>query len=315
MVRSRFIWLPVALLACPALAAATPLNVVNVGAPAINCVFNPSCTIVVTDSASNIPLPGISGTAVLQSRTFTGATGAPAAGFTGYEYRVNLTNATGIANIPCVSALRVTFGPVGAFQYNGNGPLDQVYVVTAGGIGTVGLASANQVGDDITFTFSRPVCAGRSPGTGDTSFFFGLASTVTPTAVTAIAFPSGGGSLSVAARAPSHGKCTTGAPFSNPTEACVADICAADSFCCTNAWDAMCVAEVRTVCDSLACAEANGSCTHSLCTSGAALVNSCDSSKADCVSAVCNVDSFCCTSAWDGTCVSEVDTVCGNNCH
>jgi hypothetical protein len=315
MVRSRSIWLlPAALLACPALAAAAPLVVVNVGAPAINCVFNPSCTVPVTDSVGNIPLPGIAGTAVLQSRTFTGVSGALAAGFTGYEYRVDLTNAVGILDIPCVSALRVTFGPVAAFQYNGAGPLDQVYVVTAGGLGTIGLASANQVGDDITFTFSQPVCAGGSPGSGDTSFFFGLASNRTPTSVTAIATPTGGGSLSVAARAPSHDKCTTGVPLSSSTEACVTDICAADSFCCTTAWDSICVSEVRTVCDSLACSEANGTCTHSACTSGAALVDSCDSSKADCVSAICDVDSFCCTTAWDGFCVSEVDTVCGNNC-
>lgn len=315
MVRSRFTWLlPVALLACPALAAAAPLSVVNVGAPAINCVFNPSCTIVVTDSVGNIPLPGIAGTAVLQSRTFTGAAGAPAAGFTGYEYRVDLTNATGIVNIPCVSALRVTFGPVSAFQYNGAGPLDQVYVVTAGGLGTIGLASANQVGDDITFTFSQPVCAGGSPGTGATSFFFGLASARTPTAVTAIVSPTSGASLAVAARAPSHDKCATGSPFSNPTDACVADICAADPFCCATSWDSICISEVRTVCDSLACPEANGSCTHSLCASSSALVNSCDSTKADCVSAICGVDPFCCTTAWDGICVGEVDSVCGNNC-
>lgn len=202
MVRSRFIWLSfAALLAGPAVATAAPLSVVDVSAPAINCVFNPTCTIVVTDSIGNIPLPGIAGTAVLQSRTFTGATGAPAADFTGYEYRVDLTNATGITNIPCVSGLRVTFGPVSSFQYDGAGPLDQVYVVTGGGLGTIGLASANQVGNDITFRFSRPVCAGDSPGTGETTFFFGLASRRAPIATTAIAITTSG-SLAVAARAP-----------------------------------------------------------------------------------------------------------------
>src|SRR5262249_5031020 len=161
-----------------------------------NCVFNPSCTVTVTDFVANIPLPGISGTARLQSRMFTGASGAPAAGFFGYDYRVDLTSAVGIVNIPCVQALRITFGPVAAFPYSGVGPLDQVYVVTSGGLGTIGLASANQVGDDIIFTFSSPVCAGGSPGTGATSFFFGLASRRAPTAVTALVTPSGGGTLS-----------------------------------------------------------------------------------------------------------------------
>jgi hypothetical protein len=316
MMRSHLTWLlPAALLACPAIAAAGPLGVVNVGAPAINCVFSPSCTTSGPDTIANIPLPGISGPARLQSRTTTGLAGAPAAGLTGYEYRVDLTSAVGILNIPCVSALRVSFGPVAALQYNGVGPLDQVYVVTAGGLGTIGLASANQTGDDITFTFSRPVCAGGSPGTGDTSYFVGVTSTRAPTAVTAIASPTGGGSLSVGARAPNLDKCTTGARFSSPTDACVASVCAADSFCCTTAWDSLCVTEVRTVCGSLSCAEANGTCTHSLCASGPALVDSCDGSEADCVSEICDVDSFCCTTAWDAVCSSEVNSVCGNNCN
>jgi hypothetical protein len=184
-----------AVLAVPAVAQAAPLAVVNVGFPAINCVFNTSCTIGVTDSSGAIPLGGISGTAVLQSRTFVGGPG--------YMYRVNLTNAVGIVNIPCITALRVSFGPVVSLQYNAAGPLDQVFVATSGGIGTIGLASADLTGNDVTFTFSSPVCAGGSPGTGDTTFFFGLASTAAPKAITAQAFALGGaGPLFVPARAP-----------------------------------------------------------------------------------------------------------------
>ena len=33
------------------------LTVVEVGAPAVNCVFNPTCTITVTDSLGYVPLP------------------------------------------------------------------------------------------------------------------------------------------------------------------------------------------------------------------------------------------------------------------
>lgn len=306
--------LPVVLLAWPAVAAAQPLSVVNVGAPAINCVFSTSCTLPVTDSSASIPLPGIAGTALLQSRTFTATAGAPAAGLRGYEYRVDLTSAVGILNIPCVTGLRVTFGPAASLQYNGVGATEQVYVVTAGGLGSIGLASANRAGDDITFTFSSPVCAGGSPGSGDTSFFFGLASSRAPAAITAVAFPLGGGSLSVGARAPSLDKCTTGGSLAGVSDACVASVCAVDAFCCTTAWDGICVAEVRTVCGSLTCSEADASCSHSLCDTGPALVNSCDAAKADCVSEICAVDPFCCTTAWDGLCVSEVETVCGNNC-
>lgn len=225
-----------------------PLRVVNVGAPAVNCVFNPSCTITVTDTVSNIPLSGITGNAILQSRTFTGASGAPAAGFFGYEYRVDLTNAVGILNIPCVQALRVGFGPVASFQYDGTGPTDQVYVVTTGGVGSIGLSSATAAGDEITFTFTTPVCAGASAGTGATSFFFGLASTRPPTSINAVVVPSGGGSLLVAATAPNLDKCTAGAAFSSASDPCESAICAVDSFCCTTAWDNICMNEVDSVC-------------------------------------------------------------------
>jgi hypothetical protein len=57
------------------------------------------------------------------------------------------------------------------------------------------------VGNDILFTFSRPVCAGGSPGKGETTFFFGLASKLAPIATTAIVATTSG-SLAVAARAP-----------------------------------------------------------------------------------------------------------------
>lgn len=192
-----------AVLVVPALTEAAPLSVVNVGFPAINCVFSTSCSVGVTDSSGTIPLGGISGTALLQSRTFVGGVGSPAAGLNGYMYRVNLTSAVGIVNIPCITSLRVSFGPVVSLQYNGIGPLDQVFVATSGGIGTIGLASADLTANNVTFTFSSPVCAGGSPGTGDTTFFFGLTSTAAPKAITAQAFALGGaGPLSVPARAP-----------------------------------------------------------------------------------------------------------------
>ena len=50
----------------------------------------------VTDSVGIIPMPNATGTARLQSRTFAGQPGAPGAGKTAYEYRVDLTQATAI---------------------------------------------------------------------------------------------------------------------------------------------------------------------------------------------------------------------------
>ena len=69
-----------------ALAHAQPLTVVEVNAPAVNCVIHPACTITVSDSVGFIPLPFLAApnTAFLQSRTFSGAPGTPAAGKAGY---------------------------------------------------------------------------------------------------------------------------------------------------------------------------------------------------------------------------------------
>jgi hypothetical protein len=278
-------------------------------------VFSTTCITSGIDTSSNIPLPGISGTGFLQTRTIVGGTGAPAQGLTDYEYRVDLTNAVGILAIPCVTAVRVEFGPVASLQYDGVGPTDQVFVITAGGSGTIGLLSATKVGDEVTFNLASPVCAGSSPGTGASSFFFGLSSTRAPTAVNAVVSQTLGGALSVGARAPSLDKCTAGGAFTTANDACNSTVCAADPFCCSVAWDSICVSEVRTVCESLSCAEAEGTCAHPLCaTSTSPLVNSCDSTKANCVAAICAVDSFCCATSWDNLCVNEVDTVCGKNC-
>jgi hypothetical protein len=187
------------------MAGAAALSVVNVVAPDINCVFETDCTIVVTDSIGNIALPNITGIARLQSRTFAGQPGAPGAGKTGYEYRVDLTQATAMGDVACLTGLIVDFGPVAKLQYNKVGPVDDVFVVTKGGLGSIGLASADQNGNIITFTFSQPVCAADSSGPRKTTFFFGLASIHPPHAIVAhIEAPGVFPDLNVKARAPSH---------------------------------------------------------------------------------------------------------------
>jgi hypothetical protein len=193
------------LLAAPVAAMATPLSVVEVNAPAINCVFETDCTITVTDSIGAIPLPNlVSGAARLQSRTFAGKAGAPAAGKTGYEYRVDLTTAVTDAEFSCVTDLAVDFGQIDKLQYNNAGPTDQVYVVTKGGIGKIGLFAVEQTGNIVTFTFNQPVCAGHSPNTGDTTFFFGLTSEFAPHAITAKVGVPGLDPADVKARGPDH---------------------------------------------------------------------------------------------------------------
>jgi hypothetical protein len=188
-----------------AAAQAVPLTVVNVSAPPINCVFDASCTVVVNDTTAPINLSG-SGTGFFQSRTFRGLPGSMAAGLYAYEYRVDLRNAVGVTNIGCVNSVTLNFGPVvGTLDFNGDGTRsDQVFVVTGGGLGSVGIASADQVGNLITFNFSSPVCAGGRPGAGQSSFFWGLVSARPPRFVAATVNQTGGPALSIQGRAPNY---------------------------------------------------------------------------------------------------------------
>src|SRR3954463_16041392 len=205
MRRSLKICVGAVLCSLPGVAVAAPLTVVTVAAPDINCVFETDCTVVVTDSIGNIPVPSITGLARLQSRTFAGQAGAPAAGKTAFEYRLDLTQATAVGDVACVTGLNVDFGPVTKLQYNKVGPTDDVFVVTKGGLGTIGLASADLNGSVVAFEFSQPVCAADSSGPGHTTFFFGLASTHLPKGIVAtIEAPGVFPDVDVKARAPSH---------------------------------------------------------------------------------------------------------------
>ena len=193
-----------ALLFCftPLAVSAVPLKVVNVSAPAINCVFNTPCTIMVSDTKDNVTLSA-GGTGFLQSRTYRGAAGSPAAGLFAYEYRLDLRNAVGALNIACINWMTISFGPVvGSLNYGGDAKPDQVFVVTGGGIGTIGIASAIQMGSNIRFNFTSPICEGGAPGKGDSSFFWGLVSKQPPKFVTATLHETGGATHVVKARSP-----------------------------------------------------------------------------------------------------------------
>lgn len=54
----------------------------------------------------------------------------------------------------------------------------------------------------------------------------------------------------------------------------------------------------------------SGTCDHDTCTAGNALDPTCGS----CAAAVCAVDSYCCETAWDATCVGEVADNCAGGC-
>src|SRR5262249_59152233 len=129
----------------------------EVNAPAVNCVFHPACTITVSDSVGFIPLPYLAApnTAFLQSRTFSGAPGTPAAGKAGYMYRISLTQAGGSGD--CLGGLVLNFGPALKLPYAPN-KLADVFVITSGGLGSIGLKSAERVGGGVQIGLPKPVC-------------------------------------------------------------------------------------------------------------------------------------------------------------
>ena len=187
-----------------AAARAQPLTVVEVNAAAINCVFHPACIITVSDTVGFIPLPFLAApnTAFLQSRIFGGTPGTPAAGRAGYVYRISLTQAAGSGN--CLGGLVLNFGPSLKLPYAPNQPAD-VFVITSGGLGSIGLKSAERFGEVIQFDLAKPLCLEGGPNLANTTFFFGLAADTPSMATSAQIFGSGNPPLySVEARVPSH---------------------------------------------------------------------------------------------------------------
>jgi hypothetical protein len=185
-------------------ARAQLLSVVEVNAPAVNCVFNTTCTITVSDTVGYIALPYLAAprTAWLQSRTFTGAAGTPGAGKTGYMYRISLTEAAGTAD--CLGGLVLNFGPVARLPYQAN-QLADVFVVTTGGLGTISLKSAEKFGSVIVFELKKQLCLACGPDIKNTTFFFGLAADAVPMAISAQIYSAGTPPLyNVDARVPTH---------------------------------------------------------------------------------------------------------------
>jgi hypothetical protein len=187
-----------------AAARAQPLTVVEVNAPTIYCVFHPACIITVSDTVGFIPLPFLAApnTAFLQSRTFSGAAGTPAAGRAGYMYRISLTQAAGSGG--CLGGLVLNFGPSLKLPYAPD-KLADVFVIASGGIGSIGLKSAERFGEVIEFDLAKPLCLEGARNLANTTFFFGLAADTPSMATSAQIFSSGNPPLySVGARVPNH---------------------------------------------------------------------------------------------------------------
>lgn len=190
-------------------ASAAPLSFVAVRAP-VHCIFNTPCAVVSsTDSFATIDVSSLvwSGTAHLESRTFSVNFSAPIGLKNFYEYRVDMTQTVTSADAACITAVSIDFGPVVKLQYNGVGPLDDGYVIFQGGVGSIGLLAVDETNGVITFTFSQPICAGTAPGTtGQASRLFGLASALPPRSVVAKVSVPGLDPIDVTARAPEQRK-------------------------------------------------------------------------------------------------------------
>ena len=148
------------------------LDMVNVGAPAINCIFDSDCTITVYDSTDTIVLPDSSGSGFIQTRTFpVGEADTQADGLYAYLYRIDMRDATAhSATTPCVNWLTLDFGAVEQLNYDGSGGVEDVFVITSGAVGSVSPVEVRQNGDEIQVDFGVGVCA------GDSSRFVGLTS-------------------------------------------------------------------------------------------------------------------------------------------
>jgi hypothetical protein len=153
--------------------AAAPLDLVGVDSSNLVCVFNPECFVTVDDMVDDITYSGVSGSGFLQTRLFTGLTGAPAAGLYAYSFRINMGD---LPSVTYIDSFTINFGPVvNTLDYDGDSDADEACVITQGGIGSVGPTSAVATGTNVTFSFSTPIYG------GDSSYFFGLVSANAPT--------------------------------------------------------------------------------------------------------------------------------------
>lgn len=86
-------------------------------------------------------------------------------------------------------------------------------------------------------------------------------------------------------------------------------VCTFDSFCCDVAWDSGCVVEAETTCNVFCgCVPPpQGDC----CTESEAP----GCTNPTCEACVCNLDAFCCDTAWDTICVAEAEVDCAADCN
>ncbi|MFO0782621.1 MAG: hypothetical protein U0636_02940 [Phycisphaerales bacterium] len=100
--------------------------------------------------------------------------------------------------------------------------------------------------------------------------------------------------------------CVAGsAPFCSDSTCCNL-VCGFDPFCCGTTWDSICASEAASACIVCGGSGGCGGGTQDCCVAGSAPF----CSDADCCSAVCAIDTFCCGTQWDAICASEASALC-----
>jgi len=174
-------------------------------------------------------------------------------------------------------------------------------LIMLGAVMLQGVACSSGNGERHAST-EQPIETTPDAGDGDASADDGSASATDPDAAPA--------------NTCTHSLCATGESLTASCDPCATTLCAADPYCCAAAWDATCVGEVASVCNQSCTAPPAAvdagptTCPHALCATGVALPSSCDA----CAAQLCAQDIYCCTAAWDATCVGEVSSICGQTC-
>jgi hypothetical protein len=128
-------------------------------------VYSPTNSVTVeADSNSLVGFfydTGGGGNARVDTRTILGLSGSPASGLRGYEYRIDMSQATIGDGTPCIASLTMNFGTPIPGDFNGDGVPDECYYLTSG-LGTV-LPSNVAIfpNGDITIDFGVGACAGH----------------------------------------------------------------------------------------------------------------------------------------------------------
>lgn len=186
-------------------AVAEDLEVVKVALPAINCLANVDCRIVVDDTTS--PLADgtmLGGEGFLQARSARTAADGPAAGRLMMLYRLDLRRAKGLADDACLNRFRLpTARPAAELDLDGDGtPDDGIFAITRGGLGSVTPSRARFENGYLDVGFDSGVCPWKGNEEGQSSVFFGFFARGEPAASAVRLATVGGMEIRALARAP-----------------------------------------------------------------------------------------------------------------